>query len=96
MLLIIGNGCGKRHGARHANVVLSTKGGGFQIAVRDDGKGFDVAAARKRAAAGASMGLLSMEERVSIAGGQLTIESVPGQGTTVRARFPLSQTAGAR
>jgi signal transduction histidine kinase len=38
---------------------------------------------------GASLGMLSMEERVSLAGGRLAIESTPGHGTTIRARIPL-------
>jgi len=58
--------------------------------VRDDGRGFDVPAARKRAAHGGSQGLLSMQERVALAGGDLEIDSAPGRGTTVRARLPLT------
>ena len=51
--------------------------------------GFDVAAARKRATWSPSLGLLGMEERVLLLGGQFTIKSAPGEGTGVRARFPL-------
>jgi signal transduction histidine kinase len=36
------------------------------------------------------LGLAGMHERMLLAGGQLTIESVPGAGTTVRAVFPLA------
>jgi signal transduction histidine kinase len=61
--------------------------------VRDDGAGFDVAAAQRRAALGASLGVVSMSERAALAGGELRIESAPGQGTTVRATFPLAQEA---
>jgi len=39
--------------------------------VRDNGRGFDVAAARLGATAGKSMGLLSMEERATLRGGGL-------------------------
>jgi signal transduction histidine kinase len=78
-----------RHaGARHVHVSLRATGGDLLLLVRDDGKGFDVPAARRRAAAGASQGLLTMEERVSLAGGMLSIDSAAGQGTQVRARFP--------
>jgi signal transduction histidine kinase len=61
----------------------------MQLVVRDDGKGFDVRMARERAAHGASLGLLSMDERVSLAGGKLEIQSSHGYGTTIRARFTL-------
>lgn len=56
--------------------------------MRDDGKGFDASAARKRAAYGRSIGLLSMEERTALAGGRMEIETTPGAGCTVLAVFP--------
>ena len=34
--------------------------------------------------------LLSMQERVALAGGDLEIDSAPGRGTSVRARLPLA------
>jgi two-component system sensor histidine kinase UhpB len=61
-----------------------------QIVVRDDGVGFDVAEVRQRAARGASLGVLGMQERTELAGGQFDIESKPAQGTAIRVRFPLS------
>ena len=80
--------------ARHAqaqNVQIRLRAGphSVEVLVHDDGTGFDVAAARERAAAGASLGLLGMQERVSLAGGQLEIESGEGRGTTVRAHLPI-------
>jgi signal transduction histidine kinase len=59
------------------------------LTIRDDGAGFDVDAARDRAAHGASLGLVGMEERVSLAGGTMDIHSTPGRGTEIRARFPV-------
>jgi signal transduction histidine kinase len=59
------------------------------MTVRDDGAGFDVAAARRRATAGHSMGILGMEERVMLAGGQLTLTSSIGVGTEIRVRLPF-------
>jgi Histidine kinase-, DNA gyrase B-, and HSP90-like ATPase len=61
----------------------------LQVVVRDDGRGFDVSATRKRAINGGSQGLLSMQERVALAGGDLEIHSAPGHGTCIRARLPL-------
>jgi glucose-6-phosphate-specific signal transduction histidine kinase len=48
-----------------------------------------VGAAQRRAAAGASLGVVSMEERVALAGGSFQIHSAGGQGTVVVASFPL-------
>ncbi len=61
----------------------------LELRVRDDGIGFDVPAALARARHGASLGLLGMQERVRLAGGAIAIESTPGQGTEICARFPI-------
>jgi signal transduction histidine kinase len=81
-----------RH-ARAANLwmSLSLKGGRIELRVRDDGAGFDVEAARRRAAAGGSLGVVSMEERVALAGGLFEIVTAPGQGTAMLATFPLPE-----
>ena len=63
--------------------------GQLHLSVRDDGVGFDVANLREQAVRGASLGLLSMEERATLAGGGLECDSIPGQGTEVHAWFPL-------
>jgi two-component system sensor histidine kinase UhpB len=55
----------------------------LRVFVRDDGVGFDVAAMRSRATAGDSIGLLGMQERASLIGGELSIDSAPGKGCCV-------------
>jgi len=80
--------------ARHAKakkvcVELHQRNGEVQLTVRDDGAGFDVSAAYRRAARGASLGLLGMQERASLVGGRLDVSSTPSQGTLIRASFPL-------
>jgi signal transduction histidine kinase len=75
--------------ARAVAVELSNRDGHLHLSVRDDGVGFDVSALREQAVRGASLGLLSMEERASLAGGALELNSTPGQGTEVHAWFPL-------
>jgi signal transduction histidine kinase len=74
--------------ARHVAVELGVEDAEVVVSIRDNGKGFDVREARERAAHGLSIGLLSMEERVSLAGGRLEIQSTAGSGTSVVARFP--------
>ena len=61
----------------------------LQLGIRDDGVGFDVVAARSRAAGGGSLGLLGMQERVRLCGGSLEITSSPGAGTKLLATIPL-------
>jgi signal transduction histidine kinase len=56
------------------------------LTVRDDGRGFDPGAAAHRSR---RLGLTSMEERAAALGGALTIESAPGEGTTISLEVPL-------
>jgi two-component system, NarL family, sensor histidine kinase UhpB len=79
--------------ARNVWLQLAVDAERLVLAVRDDGAGFDVEAARRRAALGASLGVVSMAERAALAGGTLRIESAPGQGTSVLAGFPLAREA---
>ncbi len=75
--------------AKTVTVELRKEAGQLHLRVRDDGIGFEVAAVREKAVRGASLGLLSMEERAVLAGGGLEFNSVPGRGTEVHAWFPL-------
>src|SRR5205809_62199 len=80
--------------ARHAQasevwVTLAGTEEELRLEVRDNGRGFDVAAARLRATAGTSMGLLSMEERATLAGGRLAIDSALSRETRLSPTLPL-------
>jgi PAS domain S-box-containing protein len=75
--------------ARTVTVELTSNDQQLHLSVRDDGVGFDVASLREKAVRGASLGLLSMEERATLAGGGLQYHATPGQGTEVHAWFPL-------
>ena len=74
--------------ARHVKVEVRTDISGTELSVEDDGTGFDVEEARLRAGTGRSFGLLGMQERVELRGGQFQLESAPGIGTRLVARFP--------
>jgi len=69
--------------ARHVDVTLTEQDVAIEVTVRDDGIGFNVEQQRT------GIGLVGMAERAELAGGRLDIESAPGEGTTLRARFPL-------
>jgi signal transduction histidine kinase len=71
--------------AKHATVLLSATHGGLHLSIEDDGVGFDP----KTVAGKARLGLVSMQERVRIVGGTLSIHSKPGHGTRIDLRVPL-------
>jgi PAS domain S-box-containing protein len=79
--------------ARRVEVHLAVEGRELYVAVRDDGRGFDVRAAQREAARGMSLGLVSMQERATLLGGRLEIDSAAGRGTTVVARLPIAERA---
>jgi signal transduction histidine kinase len=59
------------------------------LEIDDDGRGFDL-----EAVPGHGYGLSNLRERAATLGGALGIESQPGQGTTLRLRFPLEAPVG--
>lgn len=59
--------------------------------IEDDGRGFDVSQITGIDASGRGVGLFSMKERVSLAGGSCTVHSRLGEGTKIMARVPLQQ-----
>jgi signal transduction histidine kinase len=75
----------KHAGVSSVHVTLRRTTTGLTLRVDDTGKGFEVAAiAGKR-----GLGLVSMEERLRMVRGTLTIRSNPGDGTSVLATVPL-------
>jgi signal transduction histidine kinase len=78
-----------RHaGASNIRVDVTERDGWVEIAVTDDGRGFDLDEKPK------GFGLMGMRERVELAGGELDIESAPS-GTTVHAKLPVQRRAPA-
>ncbi len=81
-----------RHAAaRTVSVVIQRTLSWVQAIVADDGCGFDVAATLKAPDSWARLGLHGMRERAGLLNGSVTIESTPGEGTTVYARIPLAE-----
>jgi signal transduction histidine kinase/ligand-binding sensor domain-containing protein len=77
----------RRHAnASAAHVALSVEGDACVLTVRDDGVGFDTAHHRS------GYGVLGMEERARLLGGELVVQSAPGHGTVVRLRFTPPRT----
>ena len=75
----------RRHsGASRVSVTLKLEGEDLVAEVSDDGQGFGSDTVP-------GVGQSSMRERARLIGGELEIESQPGQGTSVRLRVPLPQ-----
>ncbi|GAB3854524.1 hypothetical protein GCM10028801_08790 [Nocardioides maradonensis] len=81
-------------GAGRVAVTLTHLGDEVLLDVRDDGRGFDPAKVRPNGARG--RGLAGITQRVAELGGSATVESAPGDGTTVSVRIPLAPAEEAR
>jgi signal transduction histidine kinase len=61
----------------------------FQMLIRDNGVGFNVAEKRDKALSSSGVGLKSMVNRAKLIGGEISFQSSPGSGTTVTVSLPL-------
>jgi signal transduction histidine kinase len=73
-----------RHGQARTISLQLQNTDGIRLRVSDDGEGFDVSAPRSPQ----SFGLTSMRERTESLGGEFTIASTPGSGTTAEVSLP--------
>jgi PAS domain S-box-containing protein len=71
-------------GAHKAEVTLRATEDVLELIVADDGQGFDLAEARSMG----GLGLISLDERVRLIGGSLTIHTALKRGTEMRVRVP--------
>ncbi len=84
------NNVAKHSKAEWVTVSLSSDGGGISLIISDDGQGMDFNSVNQSSTSW-SLGLISMRERAELTGGKFSIESAPGQGTTVRVFWQISQ-----
>jgi signal transduction histidine kinase len=75
----------KHSGASVVEVQLQETPGEIHMIVNDSGKGFNVEAALQ----GSGLGLISMQERVRMVKGTISIESQPQRGTRIHIRVPI-------
>jgi PAS domain S-box-containing protein len=83
----------KHSGASRVSVQLQQLDGRAVLVVEDDGRGYEP---EEEASSGGNkrMGVINMKERAALVGGELEIESSPGEGTTVYVRVPLGRPGG--
>lgn len=81
--------CAKHSAATHVEIRIRQFESGLDLSVADNGKGFqtDLHGAPMGKA---GLGILGMRERVAGLGGELRLESAPGEGTQVSIRLPLT------
>jgi len=82
-----------RNTERHAHatkvgVRLRTLGGRAVMTIADDGDGFDAPDDIEELARGRHYGVVGMRERAQLAGGDLSIESAPGEGCVLSVWVP--------
>jgi signal transduction histidine kinase len=77
-------------GAAHVFVTIDYGGASVSLTIEDDGKGFirEEVAGPLGDGGARGLGLLGIEERARLLGGEVAIESAPGEGTTVRVTLP--------
>jgi PAS domain S-box-containing protein len=76
----------KYSGVKNFEVRLWGSSDEIHLTVADSGAGFD----REAAMRSTGLGLTSMQERLRLVGGALSIESQPRRGTTIHARVPFT------
>ena len=75
----------KHASPKAVSIVIHRSSTEVRLVVEDDGKGFDVS----EAFSGTQLGLVGMRERAHLVGGSMTIESAPGNGTTICVSVPF-------
>jgi NarL family two-component system sensor histidine kinase YdfH len=78
--------CALHARATAVSVTIEVENGRVAVTVQDDGAGFD-----PEAVAGGHYGLLGLRERARLAGGQLTVRSKAGLGTTIQMQLPIAK-----
>jgi PAS domain S-box-containing protein len=86
------NNARKHAGIRQASLKLTLGERELRLEIEDRGRGFDPQAPRRREGPGEQVGLAGMRERIALLGGELTVVSGIGEGTSVVAEVPLEAT----
>jgi len=80
----------KHSGVKSARIRLTDDNSRIQIAVEDEGSGFDPSQLRSAGGRVGGFGLFSFSERIDVFGGRLLIESSPGVGSRILLDVPLA------
>jgi signal transduction histidine kinase len=81
----------KHSEATEVNINLHTWDGHLKMRVHDNGNGFLLSAATLPKPNGNGLGLLGIKERAALLGGELAVQSEPGEGTQIVVTVPLKE-----
>ena len=79
----------KHSGAKQAQVLLTLAPGLLRLRVHDDGTGFDPGDLNSPEKAAMSAGVRGMRDRAELFGGNILLNSAPGEGTSVQLQLPV-------
>lgn len=80
--------------AQTVSIIIEKRDQQLSVIAEDDGVGFNVEEVLRRNPTQHNLGLHGMRERVLLLGGNLTIESNPGTGTTIYVKVPVREEGG--
>ena len=83
------NNVAKHSGATRVALVLRRTEEQVQAIIEDDGRGFDARVTSQSGNGSGRLGLLGIQERLGIVGGDFKIESAPKRGATLFVRIPI-------
>jgi PAS domain S-box-containing protein len=83
------NNAAKHSRASRIGVFIQKNQDRIELAIEDNGVGFEMDHMRYASAYGRGLGLYSMRERAELSGGFLEIKSAPGKGTAIRATWQV-------
>ena len=75
--------------ASRATIELTIQPSQISLTIRDDGRGFKLDEVLRGEGSRTGWGLIGIQERASLIGGQYEIDSAPGRGTVIRVQVPL-------
>jgi signal transduction histidine kinase len=81
---------GRHSGASKVTITVSGAENLIHIMIADNGRGFDYKAWQETVASSTKYGLFSVRERIRLLGGEMSIDTSPGQGTTIHLEAPLT------
>jgi signal transduction histidine kinase len=84
------NNIAKHAFANHVSVLLESREQDLILIIEDDGRGFNPSKLSTPRESGKGLGLLGMQERASLIGGEVQIETAPQSGTTIYVRVPIT------
>ena len=85
------NNVSKHSGATRVALILRRTEEQVQAIIEDDGRGFDARVTSQSRNGSGRLGLLGIQERLGIVGGNFKIESAPQHGATLFVRIPISK-----